>query len=259
MPEINIIVVEDSAQLAVKGAEIFCRAAKTSIKQAGRLAVAVSGGSTPRAMHQLLTREPYVAKVPWQQTHLFWVDERMVPFEHPASNFGAAKKDFLEKVAIPAGNIHPMPAWADPEQAVKLYREELNTFFKPTNDNYPVFDLIFLGIGTDGHTASLFPKIASADTEAQWVLAVKGGSPDVFRLTLSYSLLNQGRQVVFLVSGNEKAKIVKKILEKGEPQLPAQKIKPKSGVLQWLLDRDAAALLSKEQLTPTKLEMFKNY
>jgi 6-phosphogluconolactonase len=136
-----------------------------------------------------------------------------------------------------------MPAWAGPEEGVRLYRKALNTFFKPADDSCPVFDLILLGIGTDGHTASLFPKTVSADTKRKWVLAVKGGNPDVFRLTFSYHLINQARQVVFLVSGEKKAPIVKNVLGNAEKRLPAQKIKPPRGTLVWVLDRDSAALL----------------
>ncbi len=246
MTDKEIIVVKDSKQLAAKGAKIFCRAARERIKQNGQFAMAVSGGTTPRAMHRLLAQEPYISNVSWQKVHIFWVDERMVAFEDTASNFGAAKNDFLENVPVPSENIHPMPAWASSQEGVQLYRKELNTFFKPADDTCPVFDLILLGIGTDGHTASLFPKNVSADTKREWVLAVKGGNPDVFRLTLSYHLLNQARQVVFLVSGKEKAPIVKSVLGNAEKQLPAQKIRPQSGTLLWVLDREAAALLPEE-------------
>ena len=245
MTKEKIIIVEDSKRLAVGAAELFCRAAQAGLARSGRFTVALSGGSTPRAAHRLFARDPYVRQIPWQDTHIFWVDERMLPFEHTESNFGAAKKDFLEKIPIPPGNIHPMPAEAEPEEGGRRYHQELKAYFRPAEGSCPRFDLIFLGIGDDGHTASLFPGNRLVDAEKKWVLAVKGGHPDVFRLTLNYLLLNRARQVVFLASGRKKRGVVQRVLQGGEKRWPAAKILPENGELLWLLDQDAAALLSK--------------
>ena len=239
----EIIVAEDPQDLAQKGAELFCLSADRCVKQKRPFRVAVSGGSTPRAMHRLLAADPCFKKKFWDGTHIFWVDERMVPAGHPASNFGAARKDFLEKVAIQAPHIHPMPFEAAPEAGAVAYEETLKAHFQTAGSDLPVFDLIFLGIGTDGHTASLFPGLFPEHSAHRWVLAVKGGDPDVFRLTLNYHLLNQAAHVVFLVSGKGKARIVKTIFESQKTNLPAQRIKPARGKLTWLMDKDALSQL----------------
>lgn len=239
----EIIVAKDPNDLAQKGAEIFCLSADRCIKQKRPFRVAVSGGSTPRAMHKRLAAEPCFKKKIWGGTHIFWVDERMVPAGHPASNFGAARKDFLEKVPIPAAHVYPMPFEAAPEAGAAAYEKTLKAHFQTTGGDLPVFDLIFLGIGTDGHTASLFPGFSPERAAHRWVLAVKGGDPDVFRLTLNYHLLNQAAHVVFLVSGKSKARIVKTIIESQKADLPAQRIKPARGKLTWLMDKDALSQL----------------
>jgi 6-phosphogluconolactonase len=240
----NIIIAKDSGRLARKGAQIFYRTAKASVARQGRFAVAVSGGSTPRDMHRCLAREPYFSALPWHSTHMFWVDERLVPYDHPASNFGAAKVDFLDNVPLPIDQIHPIPVDVNPVDAVDLYLSELQTFFRQFGSDNPVFDLIVLGIGNDGHTASLFPGQTFPKRSAKWVLDVKGGNPNVCRITLNYPVLNRARNVFFLVSGSQKARMIKTLLEDQSDQLPAAKIRPLNGKLTWLLDRNAASLLS---------------
>ena len=239
----EIIIERNATQLAKRGAQIFSQTAKESVNRHGRFAVALSGGSTPRPMHRLLSEEPYVSEIAWHKIHIFWTDERLVPFEYPDSNFGAARKDFLEKVPIPPDHIHPMPVSCLPEQGAALYQEELEEFFQRFGGNNPAFDLIFLGIGEDGHTASLFPAQEALQEKKRWVVAVKGGNPDVHRLTMTCPLINHARQVVFLVSGRQKAEILESISEKRQLRLPAQKIQPLGGKLTWLVDQDAASLL----------------
>jgi len=239
----EIIVAENPQDLAQKGAELFCLSADRCIKQKRPFRVAISGGSTPRAMHRILAAEPCFKKKFWGGTHIFWVDERMVPAGHPASNFSAAWDDFLEKVAIPAPHVHPMPFEAEPEAGAAIYEKALKAHFQTTGGDLPVFDLIFLGIGTDGHTASLLPGFSPERSAHRWVLAVKGGDPDVYRLTMNYHLLNQAAHVVFLVSGKGKARIVKTIFESRKANLPAQRIKPVSGKLTWLMDKAALSQL----------------
>lgn len=244
--KIEIITTSDAGRLAEKGAELMYNTAGEAVARKDSFAVAVSGGSTPRAMHRLLSQEPYLADMPWQKTHFFWVDERMVSFDHPDSNYGAAKKDLMSIVPIPADQVYPMPAMMRPEQGADLYQAKLKTFFQDLGSLDPVFDLIILGIGTDGHTASLFPGQPSSQEPDRWVLSVRGGQPDVFRLTLTYAVLNSARHILFLVSGNAKAAVVKTLIEDRHSQLPAAKIQAPNGKITWLLDQKAASLLAEE-------------
>jgi 6-phosphogluconolactonase len=168
--------------------------------------------------------------------------------DDPASNFGSAKKDFLERIPIPLEQVHHMAGELAPEEGAKKYQEEMEKVFQIQERDFPTFDLIFLGMGNDGHTASLFPGVNSSPAPDRWVIAVKGGNPNVYRLTLTHDVLNRARRVYFLISGNEKAPIVKTVLENKEARLPAQKIQPVNGKLTWLLDKGAASLLSKEMI-----------
>lgn len=240
---IEKIITADAEQLAAKGAQIIYKAAQEAVARQGHFAMALSGGSTPRAMHRLLARAPYLIDMPWQQTHVFMVDERMVDFEHPDSNFGTAQKDFLDKIPLPQEQMHPMPARARPEAAAVLYQTELETSFRALGFTEPVFDLIILGIGQDGHIASLFPGQPIIEDPQCWVLSVKGGQPDVWRLTLNYHVLNSAEHILFLASGNGKSAIVQTLLAGRPVGLPAEKIRPLNGKVTWLLDKEAAALL----------------
>jgi len=170
----------------------------------------------------------------------------MVPADDPASNFGAARRDLLEAVPLPPENIHPMTSDKSPTEAAADYQKDLENSFRIEKGSLPVFDLIFLGIGQDGHTASIFPGDRTALKTDWWVVAVKGGNPDVHRLTLTRPVLNNAGTAVFLISGKNKAGVVKTLLAPEPTQLPARKIKPVHGELTWLLDRDAAALLPTE-------------
>jgi 6-phosphogluconolactonase len=219
-------------------------AAERSVRRRGRFVAALSGGSTPREMHRLLAREPYLSGIPWEHTHLFWVDERCVPWSHVASNYGAARRDFLDRLPLRPGQIHPMPSGSLPDEGASQYEVELRTFFQTRPGECPVFDLILLGMGPDGHTASLFPDHPALSETERPVLAVKGGDPDVSRLTLTYPLINQARKLVFLVSGRSKAGAVKAVLQEKDPRLPAQRVRPAPGGLVWLLDKEAASLLN---------------
>ncbi len=240
----EIIVTSDSRELAQAAVRIFVKAAKDSIARKGCFTVALSGGSTPRRMNRMLVQEPYRSSVAWGKTHIFWVDERCVSMDDQASNYGLVRKDFLDQVPIPVDHVHSMPGEAAPEEGAKIYQDELETFFRSTKGEYPAFDLILLGIGTDGHTASLFPETSSAALSKKWVIAVKGGTPDVYRLTLTYDVLNRAEKICFLVSGKNKAPIVKAIFEDEQAGLPAQKVQPLNGRLTWLMDRQASSLLS---------------
>jgi len=237
----KVIITEDSDSFARRGAELFLQCAVSAVNQNGRFSVALSGGSTPRPMNRLLACAPYISEIPWNDTHVFMVDERIVPFEDSASNFGTAQKDFLDSVPIPSKNLHPMPVHDAPEIGADHYEEELKSFFLNRN---PVFDLILLGIGTDGHTASMFPGDRKAHASERWVLHVKGGNPDVYRISLTFNMINQGRSVAFLISGSNKAPLLKALLENPQNDYPANLVRPESGDLIWLVDQDAASKLT---------------
>ncbi len=230
--------------MTTTGANIFTATAKKCATQKKYFSVAISGGSTPKSMHRMLADEPYRSEVPWNKTHIFWVDERCVPENNPASNYGAAKEDFLNRVPIPKSQIYPMPGEASPEDGATKYEKALRNSFQLEDGKFPVCDLIFLGIGTDGHTASLLPGQRALNEKERLVVAVKGGDPYVNRLTMTFPVLNHARHIVFLVSGKEKATVQKTIFENSEAGLPAQMIQPIEGNLTWLLDREAASLLS---------------
>jgi len=244
----EIIITDDPTQLARRAAGIFMATAKDCVDQKGLFFIAISGGSTPRGMHKLLAEEPYFSGIPWSKIHIFWVDERCVAVNDPASNFGSAKKDFLDRIPIPSKQIHPMPGDFPPEEGAGKYQEEMKVIFQVNGEDFPVFDLVFLGMGNDGHTASLFPGRRSVLASERWVVVVKGGSPDVYRLTLTYKLLNRAKRICFLVSGKHKALILKTVFENQDARLPAQKIQPEKGKVTWVLDKDAASLLSKEMI-----------
>ena len=240
----NLHIAADSDELDRDGAELYLRIAKESVSNRHVFAAAISGGSTPRGMHRLLGRKPYRSEMPWSKTHLFWVDERLLPYDHPDSNFGAARDDFLSHVPIPEENVNSMPVNQAPKAGATAYRERLATFFN--RPSIPVFDLIVLGLGPDGHTASLFPgSTPDPSGEEPWVIAVTGGNPNVGRLTLNYNVLNSARYVAMLVSGAGKADMVNRILSSEPPMLPGHYIHPTSGSMTWLLDPSAAALLPK--------------
>lgn len=242
----KITVVDSAAQLAVQGAELFRRAAEEAAAARQQFAVAISGGSTPRTMHRLLAAQPYLSTVPWSKVHLFWVDERLVPADDPASNYGTARQDLLDRVPLPCGHIHPMRLSDNPSSAASAYQRQLENFFGRKEGGFPVFDLIILGIGADGHTASIFPADRSAVETSSWVVAVKGGKPKVDRLTLSEPVLNRARCVAFLVAGRDKAEVVKKVVGDENAGLPATRIHPVEGRLLWLLDREATGMLPRK-------------
>ena len=246
MSQGEIIIRDTLSQLAVASADLFAATARERVSEKGLFTVAVSGGSTPRPMHRLFAEDPYRSEVPWNKTHLFWVDERCVSREDLASNYGLARKDFLEKISIPAEHIHPMPVEIPPEEGARNYQEKINSFFQLENKEFPIFDLIFLGLGTDGHTASLFPRQRALDERERLVVAVKGGNPYVNRLTMTLPVLNRARQIVFLISGKEKARTLRSVFGDNQARLPAQKVHALYGTLTWLLDKKAAALLPGE-------------
>lgn len=240
---VAIRVEPDSAAALQAAAERLSATARSAAAMTGGASIAISGGNTPRGMHRLLARPPYAAEIPWDRVHLFWTDERLVSEEHPDSNFGAARADFLQFLPRPPGGLHPVPISNDGEASARAYEKELRKHFHERHLDEPIFDLILLGMGADGHTASLFPGSPVLNEQRRWAAAVKGGEPDVERVTLTYPVLICARRILFLVTGKSKAAAVRHVLTGKEPVLPAQRAQPRSGRATWVIDREAAALL----------------
>jgi 6-phosphogluconolactonase len=234
----NMIVVEDAPSLAEA-------AARRLIKQVtgkDRAAVALTGGSSPQGLYRLLAAEPWRGKLPWHRVHWFIGDDRFVPESVPLSNMGTARRVFLDRVGAPRQNIHPIPTDADdPESAARLYEDDLKAFYgadrlDPTR---PMFDLVLMGVGGDGHTASLFPNSPALNETQRWVLGIDkaGMAPFVPRVTLTFPTLASTREMLFLVDGADKRAILGRVLSGDD--LPARRAHA-DGDLIWLADRAAA-------------------
>jgi 6-phosphogluconolactonase len=240
-------ILPDGNALALRAADLFALAAQEAAAARGRFAVALSGGETPRALYKLLARQQFSQKVPWRRVHLYWGDERCVPPEHEHSNYGMAWDAFIRHVPIPAENVHRMRGEDPPEEAAQAYDRELRGLAaqsKPRVD-IPVFDLVLLGLGADGHTASLFPHSDALTVEDRFAVATE--APDgSSRLTVTAPVLNAARRVWFLVSGAAKAGMVAEVIEglRVPRAVPAQGVSPVHGTLTWLLDAAAADELS---------------
>jgi 6-phosphogluconolactonase len=246
-PVTDLVVVADQAALALKAAELFAETADRAMARAGRFTAALSGGSTPKLLYSLLAAEPYRSRVPWRQTHVFWGDERCVPPDYPDSNFGMAKATFLDRVTVPPEQVHRMQAEReDLDVAAREYEADIaRTFGVPPTGEPPTLDLILLGMGADGHTASLFPHTEALHETRRWV--VRNYVPKVAanRLTMTAPIINRGAMILFLVAGTDKAHVFREVLEgPADPErLPSQLIRPVAGHLTWLADQAAAGQL----------------
>jgi 6-phosphogluconolactonase len=240
--EPEIIIVSDSEALARLGARRFTLLAREATTSRGRFTVALSGGSTPRGMHQLLAQEPYRSQVPWKQVHLFWGDERCVPPDDPGSNYREAEEALIAHVPIPAENLHRIQGELPQAQAVRAYSRVLEDFFCGPRAR---LDLVLLGLGSDGHTAALFPGSTALEETTRLVVAVEAQYQDrpACRVTLTLPAINASRQILFLVSGLSKAGIVQEVLSAPQGLLPAQRVRPTAGKLSWLMDEAAASRL----------------
>ncbi len=238
----NIQIFKSPAELVTAASEMLTAAIAQAVQERGACELALAGGNTPRAVYQNLADENYRQRLPWSKLHFFWGDERMVPPGHALSNFRMANEALLQHMNVPAENIHRMKGELAPEEAARDYREEMQRYFK---SQFPVFDLILLGLGEDGHTASLFPKTHAVFENRQTATAVFAPQMNQWRVTLALPVINQARKVVFLVAGKSKAQIISSILklERGEARWPASLVHPTPGELHWLLDAEAASLL----------------
>ncbi len=238
----QIRVFHDLEALSRAAADLFFTLSHMAISVRKKFAVAFSGGSTPARLYALLASDEYREKVTWKGVHVFWADERSVPKEHPESNYRLAYTSLLSKVPLPAGNIHRIRGEEDPRGAAEEYDEAMRQFFGGTL--VPVFDLVILGVGEDGHTASLFPGSASLNERVRLAAPVLMDRPKIDRVTLTLPVLNHAAHILFLVSGRKKGDILRELLE-GEYRdtYPAGLVQPVNGSLEWLVDKDAAALL----------------
>lgn len=242
----EVVICPDLEGLGGRAALLFARSAEEAVARQGRFAVALSGGSTPRRLYQSLARPELAEKIPWRRVHLFWGDERVVPPDHPDSNYRMAHEALIAHIPIPPENVHRMPGEEhDLEKGARAYEKTLRAFFQPSADEWTSFDLILLGVGSDGHTASLFPGSPALEEPRRWVAAVDVKSLQAARLTLTLPVLNHARQVGFLAAGKEKGPILREILSEkhSRTDLPAQKVRPRNGRRIFLLDQEAAALI----------------
>jgi 6-phosphogluconolactonase len=239
-PEIRILhTPQDLFQAA---ASEFSALTAAAIGDHGKFAVALSGGSTPKSLYSVLAK----AALPWEKIFFFWGDERHVPPDHPDSNYRMANEALLSKIPVPPENILRIHAEKDADVAAQDYEQTITSFFRLRPREFPRFDLILLGLGPDGHTASLFPETAALGETKRLVVANWVEKLKTHRITFTYPVLNHAACVMFLVSGGDKAEMVRTILEDGNANLPSQKVQPVNGKLLWLLDQAAAGKLSKK-------------
>ena len=245
---VEIKVLRDLDEISRTAADTIIRQASAPGSSSGSFTLALSGGSTPRRLHQRLSHEPSkMSRWSWDKFHFFWGDERHVPPEHPQSNYRMACETLFASGLVPAQNIHRVHA-EEPDAviAAKKYERELQSFFNPATGQLPRMDCVLLGIGLDGHTASLFPGTDALKEKRRLVAANYVEKLQAHRITMTVPLLNNAALVIFLVSGKEKAEVLKEILE-GDYRpdlLPAQLIRPVHGRLLWLVDQAAAGCLT---------------
>ena len=235
----RLTVVADADALAIAAAErVMARVGGAS----DRFAVCLTGGSSPTRLYALLASDPYRNAMPWSRIHWFWGDDRFVPHDDPRSNFGAARRLLLDRVPVPADNIHAVPtSAANAEEGARQYEDELRGFYDADrlDARRPLFDVVLMGLGADGHTASLFPGHAELEESEQWVVAVAeaGLEPFVPRVSLTFPALASTREMLFLVTGRDKREVLARVLSGAD--LPATRAHAE-GDLVWLVDRDAA-------------------
>jgi len=242
-PEVNVyptpsLLFEETAPRVMK-------IARETADMRGRFVLALSGGSTPKGLFQQLSEEPYLSLMPWARTYVFWADERHVPVTHETSNYRMAQEYLLSKVPIPKANVFPMTDGILPvDRSASLYESKLKRFFN-TQEGFPRFDLILLGLGEDGHTAGLFPGVQQLNERKRWVVGYRVDDLRKERISLTFPVLNLARTLMVLLEGPRKAEITKAVLEgpSEPPRYPIQYLQPVGGSLLFLMDETAAALL----------------
>lgn len=241
----QLVIKKNPTELASAAADFITKRIKEVLKTQDRFTIALSGGSTPKALHELLAKPPYVNDIPWLQLHVFWGDERYVPIDDEQSNAGMAYDTLLGHVYTPEDQIHIWRTDLDPDVAAADYDRILHEYFGETG---PTFDLVLLGMGDDGHTLSLFPGTEVVHEQNAWTKAYFLTQQAMFRLTLTASIVNRASCVLFLVAGPKKAEPLHEVLEGAynPDKYPSQVIKLEEGELVWLVDEKAAADLVKK-------------
>jgi 6-phosphogluconolactonase len=241
-----------AAAVALASAQLFAKKVEEAVASRGIARIAISGGSTPQATFKLLAdpAHRFLATVPWDKLQLFWVDERCVPPDNPESNYGVCRELLLTKVPIPEANVFRMEGELDPEEAASRYESTLRNVMKLEGAESPAFDLVVLGMGPDGHTASLFPHTEALNEMGRLVVANHVPQKDTWRITLTWPVINQGFEVAFEIEGRGKTDVLAEVLTgpRDPERLPSQLIRPANGKLLFLLDEDAAAKLPPESV-----------
>jgi 6-phosphogluconolactonase len=234
-------------ELSRQAAAKFRELARSYVAEKGTFNAALSGGSTPRRLYELLASRDLSAEIPWERVHLFQVDERCVPPDDPESNYRMIRETLLEHIPLPGTNFHRMAAEVEDREGARLeYAAELGRILKPKKGEIPRFDLILLGMGPDGHIASLFPGTAGLHDHSAWVRPNFVDKFKAYRLTLTFPVLNAAAWILFLVSGTEKAETLRQVLEGPwrPEELPAQYVHPAKGQVEWYVDQHTARLLT---------------
>ena len=248
MSESKVEIFPRIEDLSRAAAVRFTELARERVQQGKVFTAALSGGSTPRTFLEILANPEFSQRIQWESVHLFQVDERCVPPDHLQSNFRMIQGTLLRQVPSAAGNFHRMKGESEDREAASAeYEAEIRSALAPPEGRLPRFDLVFLGLGSDGHTASLFPGSEALAESSKWVCPNYVEKLQMHRLTLTYPVLNAASEIVFLVAGAGKAEIIRQVLERGrDPKsFPAQGIQPAEGTVHWCLDRAAAQLLRK--------------
>jgi len=235
----EIKVLNDKQSLGIYAADLFAELSERTISAKGRFNVALSGGTTPQVLYNKLV-ELYDDQLHWNYMDFFWSDERFVPFDHPSSNSGMAFKYLLAPLDIDKEHYFPTPTTGnDPHHAALQYEQTIRRYFNAAAHT-PAFDLVILGMGDDGHTASLFPGTKALQENRKLVAANWVEKFATWRITFTYRIINTAKNVLFLVSGADKAHVVKEIIADNSLEYPAARVQPEAGKLLWLLDADAA-------------------
>ncbi|MEO5768242.1 MAG: 6-phosphogluconolactonase [Polyangia bacterium] len=242
--EVEVDIRSTPDAVIAAAAERLITAAAVAIAAAGRFVLALSGGATPRALYALLATPPYAARLDWTRVQAFWGDERCLPPDHADSNYRMARETLLDHVPILPANVHRVRGEDPPAEAAAAYERELRATFSQTA--WPRFDLVLLGMGDNGHTASLFPGLTAVREATRWAVAEYVAAVSMWRVTLTPPVLNGAAEVLFVATGQEKAQTLRRVLEGPllPDQLPAQVVRPPRGRVTWLVDAAAAAHLT---------------
>lgn len=238
----QIEIYSDIDELCRSAVDTFTRLSKEVLSKKAVFTVALSGGSTPQRFHSLLAQKKNQSRIEWNRIHIFFSDERCVPPDHKESNYRAAYENLISKVPLPPMNVHRMPAEKkDLKTRAFEYESKMREVFCVPKGTIPSFDVIFLGLGEDGHTASLFPGTEALNEKERWVVENYVAQSGMWRMTFTLPLINQASCVIFLVSGTGKTKILNQIFDRKDQseQLPAGLVKPSGGQLVWFVDQEA--------------------